>query len=205
MKKSTLLALVLGITMTSFAQINRGQFLIGGLINFQSTKNEYSNDPNYKLNTISISPNIGYFIIDKIAAGVRIDIRSYKSNSGVLEARETTTGIEPFLRYYFLPGSKKVNAFIDGSYVHDKTKTRYYSSSDYFFEMSRGYHFSAGPSIFLTNQIALEFTVGYEHIKSNDSGNAKVSTFSSGFGLQVHLGKIKNKAKLHNEPATKAG
>jgi len=195
MKKSTLLFLLLSFTATAFTQINKGQFLAGGNINFESIKYESSVNASYESTNFFISPDIGYFIINKMAGGLRIDFRSYNNKSENLDVHQVTTSISPFLRYYFLPLQKKVNAFIDISYIHDKMKWHSDSNPGYI-EKTKGYYFFGGPSIFLTDQIALEFTVGYKHTESDDFGNNKVNKFSSGVGLQIHFGKIKNKPKV---------
>jgi len=194
MKTIILLSFLLALTATAFTQISKGQFLIGGNINFESTKDENSVNGTHESTNYFISPNIGYFIINKMAIGLRIDFRSYNSKSQNLETHYINTSISPFLRYYFLPLQRKVNAFIDASYIHDKSKWSSDSNPAYFVK-TKGYYFSGGPSIFLTDQIALEFTLGYRHTKSDDFGDTRVNKFSSGFGLQIHFGKIKNKSK----------
>ena len=194
MKTFILLFLLVTIFTTAFTQIRKGQFLIGGALNFESTKIEYLNNPTQKLNNLLISPNIGYFVIDKMAGGLRIDFRSYNQYSENLVTHQTNTSISPFLRYYFLPLLKKVNAFIDFSYINTKTKFHIPSNPGYF-EKAKDYHISAGPAIFLTDQIALEFIIGYRHTKSDDYDKTETNIFNSGFGLQIHFGKIKNKSK----------
>lgn len=161
-------------------------------MNFESTKNE--NTVNYQSTNFFISPNIGYFIINKLPIGLRVDFRFYNSKSQNLETHLVNTSISPFLRYYFLPLQRKVNVFIDVSYIHDKSKWSSDSNPGYFVK-TRGYYFSGGPSIFLTDQIALEFTLGYKHTKSYDFGDIKETKFNSGLGLQIHLGKNKSKSK----------
>jgi hypothetical protein len=188
MKTATLLLLFLTITTPSFTQIKKGQFLIGGSINFESTKNENAINPTYTSNNFFFSPAIGYFMVDQLAGGLRLDFSLYDSKSDNVETHSTATTISPFLRYYLLPVSKKVNAFIDVSYLHNKKKF-----SPGYSEKAKGYYLSAGPSIFLTEQIALEFTLGYKHTNSDNFGNTEVDIFNSGFGLQIHLGKLKKK------------
>ena len=185
---------LLFITTTAFTQIKKGQYLLGGGINFESTKEEGSIYPTNKSNNFFISPAIGYFIVDKIAGGLRIDFGSYDSKSDNVETHLTTTTISPFLRYYLLPVPKKVNAFVDVSYLHNKTKWSSYSNPGYY-EKAKGYHITAGPSIFLTDQIALEFTLGYKHSKSDNVSKTKSNIINSGFGLQIHFGKNKNKPR----------
>jgi hypothetical protein len=126
-----------------------------------------------------------------MAGGIRLNLEFYDSKSDNIETHYTNTTISPFLRFYFLPAHKKVNAFIDVSYIHNKKKFNFSNPAHY--ETAKGYSISAGPSIFLTEQIALEFTVGYKHTLSDNFDNTKSTVINSGLGLQIHLGKNKNK------------
>lgn len=69
MKTFILFLLLLTITTTAFTQIKKGQYLLGGGFNFESTKDENSISPTNKSNNFFISPNIGYFLFDKMAGG----------------------------------------------------------------------------------------------------------------------------------------
>lgn len=194
MKKLTLLFLFFTITATAFTQIKKGQYLLGGSINFESIREEYSTTPGYTANNFFISPAIGYFIVDNMAGGLSLELDFYDTKSATVEIHNIITTISPFLRFYFLPAPKKVNAFIDVSYIHNKKKFSSFSNPAYY-ERAKGYSISAGPSIFLTRQVALEFTLGYKHTLSDNSDKTKSTVINSGFGLQIHLGKDKNKRK----------
>lgn len=174
----------------AFTQITRGQFLLGGSIRFESVKENYNLGDTYKETNFFLSPDIGYFFLNKMAGGVRIDFSSYKLNSSNVEWHKTTTAISPFVRYYFLPVAAKVNAFLDVGYLHSKSKWHSYSDPAYS-DKSKGFQVLVGPSIFLTDQIALEFALGYRHTKSDEWGSepTESATISSGLGLQIHLGK----------------
>lgn len=177
-----------------FTQIKKGQFLLGGSIHFESTKEQYSTIPANTTNNFFISPAIGYFIVDKIAGGLRLDLGFQGVKSDNHETHYTTTGISPFVRYYFLPVAKKVNVFVDVSYIHNRTKW-IYSTNPAYYQKAKGYSVSAGPSIFLTEQVALEFTLGYKHTRSDNFDKTKSSVINSGIGLQIHFGKNRNTTK----------
>ena len=185
MKKITLFFLLFTFA-AAFSQIKKGQYLLGGNISFESTKQQNDINSTFQSNDFDIAPNIGYFIVDKLAGGVRLNFRFYDSKSVDLHIHSTSTSISPFLRYYFLPVPKKINVLIDVSYINNKTKISSSLSSK-----ERGYYIFAGPSVFLTPIVALEFTFGYEHTLSEDFGNTESSVIKSGIGLQVHLGKNK--------------
>jgi hypothetical protein len=79
--------------------------------------------------------------------------------------------------------------------TYKKSKWSSDSNGGYFVK-AKGYYFYGGASIFLTNHIALEFTFGYRHTKSDDFGNTKENKLSSGVGIQIHLGNNKRKSKV---------
>jgi len=193
MKIFPLLFFCLLMAGKAFTQISRGQFLLGGSIRFESVKETYYLNDTYQSTDIFVSPAIGYFVLNKLAAGLRVDLSSYKLNISNVEQKSTIIVLRPFVRYYFLPVASKINAFLDAGYLLGKRKWEGFFSSPADTDKSKGFQVSAGPSIFLTEQIALEFTIGYRHTTSDNWGldPDKASTLSSGFGLQIHLGKKK--------------
>lgn len=194
MKTFTLFFLLFISTTTAFTQIKKGQYLLGGSANFESKKEEYSINPTYTTSNFIISPAFGYFIVDNMAGGLRLNLGFYNGKSDDLETHYITTTLSPFLRFYLLPALKKVNAFIDVSYIHNKTRFNTFSNQAHY-EKAKGYSISAGPAIFLTEQVALEFTLGYKHTLSDNFDNTKSAVINSGLGLQIHFGENKNKRK----------
>jgi hypothetical protein len=194
MKLFTLIFLFFIAFLNAASQVNKGEFLVGGNFNFNSSKYPGGGSPaNYKTTNFSVSPNIGYFIISKLAAGARINLALYHQTVGSVSSTNTNTSLSPFARYYFLPAAKMVNVFADVSYNHFKNKYKF-ESQPASSSTSHGYTISAGPSIFLNQHIALEFTVGYQYIKPNGYPDGKTTQINSGLGLQIHLGKIKSKS-----------
>ena len=184
MKQITLISLFLSLSSIGFSQINKGQFLLGGKIGFESLKNENVFHGGYKTNIFNVSPNVGYFLCDKLAAGIRLDFASTNAVTAI-DIRYNSTNLSPFVRYYFLPKVNKVNAFLEAGYIYQKTREKREFNDVY--TKADGYSVSAGPAIFLNKKIALEFIIGFTHTKGNDIGNTKENTFSSGLGLQIHL------------------
>jgi hypothetical protein len=193
MKFITLLFLTVIITITANSQITKGGFLIGGNIGFSSTKFKRPDISNAITNNFFISPGIGYFIIDKLAAGIRLNFTSSHEKAGTIDQSYTNTTLSPFARYYFLPVNKMVNAFINLSYNNSRTKFSNQSTPSTILKRYE-YTIAAGPSIFLNQQIALEFTAGYQWSSAKGRSNSKETQFNTGLGLQIHLGKIKTKA-----------
>ena len=194
MKVFTILFFFLAMSSKAFTQVLSGQFLLGGNIRFESVKENYYRDETYKSTNIFIAPAIGYFILDKLAGGVRVDLSSYKSNSTNVDTRQTEIAISPFVRYYFLPPASQVNVFLDAGYLRSNSKWKRLTDPAFSVtDKSKGFQVLAGPSLFLSDQIALEFMLGYRYTKSDESpaqmDATKSTSFSSGLGLQIHFGK----------------
>jgi hypothetical protein len=193
MKFFTLLSLSLILTNRSMSQINKGQFLVGGNISFESIKNDGEDVVNYKTTNFFVSPNIGYFIIPKLVGGLRLNIRSYKQKIPA-SYTQVSVSLSPFLRYYLLSQKQKFNVLVDAGYINVKTKTTIQNSPTYA-ERTRGYTISVGPSIFLNERVALEFLLGYKRTNVKNYEDNKNTTLNTGLGLQIHLGKLRTKPK----------
>jgi len=201
MKKLLLLTLVSTCALTTFSQIRKAQWLLGGNVSFSSSK--YGKDPDQfrsKTTTFEISPDIGYFIINKLAAGGRVSFSSSKTALYYTydeDYNSSSLGLSPFVRYYFLNTSKKINVFADGSYTYTTTKiknksTNPNSQASTTKTQANGFSFAAGPVFFLTPNTALELTLDYNYSKYK-SDTEPTNTFMAGIGLQIHLGKGKKK------------
>lgn len=84
---------------------------------------------------------------------------------------------------------------MDAAYLHLHEKSRFGQVTQPYYERSNGYSISAGPAFFVTDQVALEFTVGWKHTSKNDFDKTKTNMINTGFGLQIHLHKLKDKLK----------
>ena len=73
MKKVLLAAIVLMSAQAGFSQISKGQWLVGGTAGFASEKTG-----DFKTTTVNISPDAGYFFVDRLAAGLRVGFTSQK-------------------------------------------------------------------------------------------------------------------------------
>jgi hypothetical protein len=177
MKKTvfTLLMVIAGIT--SFAQIYKGQFMVGG--NGTLTSSKY-NGSDESTTLIQFNPNVGYFFINNFAGGLRLNLSSIKEEN---DDAFTEFAVSPFLRYYFLPATNKTNIFADVSYGVGSTGSNDKESFNQFSIM-------AGPAIFLTPNVALEFALGYTSQGGDAIGDERFNTFGLIMaGFQIHLGR----------------
>ncbi|RZM19502.1 MAG: hypothetical protein EOO88_37870 [Pedobacter sp.] len=133
--KQMLTFLLLLLSFTAIAQIKKGDKLVGvgiGAISYTSSdsKTTYSNTPTvYESEgssfSISLNPNLGWFIMDKLAVGAAVNVSFNTSKSESRNSASTTTSdnkstqpafyIGPFARYYFGTGTKGA-PFVQGNF-----------------------------------------------------------------------------------------
>ena len=202
MKKIILLILCLTITILSFSQLNKRNWLVGGSGSFYSYSETYIAPPPFsydaKYTSIDISASIGYFIMDKFAGGLRPTFSSFKGQStGVGGVVYGTTNsyklaIGPFIRYYFLPKEKPFNILTDISYQFGvnqflgalNEKGKYNTLS-----------IMGGSEFFFNSSVGLEILVGYVEKTASIENSPSAYTdkrkgFQTTIGFQIHLEKL---------------
>ena len=186
MKKVLLATLLLGSVSAVFSQanINKGDWMLGGSTGFTSQK--YGD---FKTTTFNLSPDAGYFFINNFAGGLRANISGSKSEAGTVESKTSGFEVAPFVRYYFLPASQKLNLFADASYGFGKTKDEGAFTTE---SQMTTVAIKAGPAIFLTPATALEIALGYQSMKIKDV-DARVNNFGVNIGFQIHIPGSKKK------------
>lgn len=178
MKKVLFAALLTIASQTMFAQIQKGQWLVGGNANFESGKTGDNDQSKYT--SFTFSPNAGYFFINNFAGGVRFSYDHTKFKQA--EDASSSLLFAPFVRYYFLPTANKVNLFADGSYGFGS-----YNDGDS--ESFNQFTISAGPAVFLSPNTALEFALQYASAGGDAyGGDDRANRFGLNVGFQIHLG-----------------
>jgi hypothetical protein len=180
--KKVLFATLLAVSASAaFAQsnINKGDWMVGGNASF-----DYQKDGDYKTTTIGLSPNVGYFFINNFAGGLRAGVASSTTKFGSAKETESAFHVSPFVRYYFLPSSQKVNIFADGSFGFGQAKTES-MGTEYKYNFTQ-FAITAGPAIFLTPATALEIGLGFNSSKIEDASD-RSNSFGVNVGFQIHL------------------
>lgn len=201
MKKRILLFIfVVSFIKPAFAQITKNNWLVGGIGIFNSTTyNSTSGAPGQQVTHLQLSPDIGYFLFDKFAIGLKLGFESWRYQSVGQNSltKNTTYSFGPFVRYYLLSIQKEFNLLIEGNYQHGIERgggssappgqPLQFSIIQY---NKNTFSIAGGPVIYFNSSVGLEFLIGYSSSKyAQYEGNN--NTVQVGIGLQIHLEKDK--------------
>lgn len=168
MKKFILLPILLLSVQLMHAQTEKGDWMIGGTLAFNTAK---------KSAVVNFDPQVGYFFVKNLVMGGQLTVDYAEQGSVHL----TTLGVGPFVRYYF--GESKARPFFTGdmNYLATRFKTETTTTNNNAF----GYFLGAGASFFINENVAVDGLLGYRHSKyKNEDGTGGLS-FRVGF--QVFL------------------
>lgn len=222
--KKLLFALVsVALSLSVFSQTKKGDKLVGvgiGSISYTNSdsKTTYSNTPTvYNSDgnsfSISINPNVAWFVNDNLAIGGGISVSFYSSKSNSSNTSSTTTSeskstqpsfyIGPLARYYF-GGSPKGMPFAQANFQigiyggKSESKTSTGSSSetttnpkgDWNAGLSFGYEHFITPNVGLYGSIGFNYgksKTTYEYRPSSGTGYDYTSEYSR-FYIPVNVG-----------------
>ncbi|HRP55068.1 hypothetical protein [Agriterribacter sp.] len=188
--KYLLLSFIFFIALgNAFAQINKGVWMVGGNGTFLSSKIKFENST-YAAGSdrvsVSVSAPIGYFFVDKFAAGLKPAYDKFKEEStGGGYSNENRYGLGPFARYYFLNKDNQFNILTDLGYQYGL----------YRFKPRRGHinTFFAGAGLtgFFNTSVGIEILAGYYFRKEivKESYTTTQKGFQMSIGFQFYLEK----------------
>ena len=184
-------------TIASMATANGG-WLLGGSAGFSSETQKDVIGSGKTTNTdFSFSPDLAYFIMDRLAIGAMITVSSNTakySNGATTTNKSSYYNIGPMVRYYIHNFSDNDALFGQGSVgfggysstPNSGTKT---TQTDFAWQLA------LGNSIFLNQHTALEFAVYYNstqwNLPSGQTGtkDKPMNTIGVSVGFQIHLNK----------------
>jgi hypothetical protein len=181
-----LIATISLFNLTANAQITKGNWMVGGSGSFSyaKTKPKNSNSSGTNINytdsgtySITLEPNIGYFIKDKLAVGLKLNLLNSFTEFNSLNLNDSYVSISPNFRYYFLNVDKVYNVFVEPSF-------NYYTNNS--LGNASGFGLKTGLAVFLNSSVALEPSLNYVY---NESSEFKRNNIFLGIGIQVHLEK----------------
>lgn len=193
------------------AQINKGNWLIGGVLSgyYEQSKIFFSSQiEESSTEDINLIGQVGFFPINKLAVGFNAQY-GVNRQKGILIPLGLGPGWDndftltnklwmagPFVRYYLLPASNKLNFYTQAAYQVGVSQEDFELSlvwgdgENGGFNDIRAFQASVAPVLMLNKNVSLELILAYSRIKQlNDFGNS--DRFTGGVGLQIHLGKPK--------------
>lgn len=197
MKQTFFLALSFVCTF-SYGQLTKKNWLVGGNGSLYSFNEDYtapSPAPNFtaKYTTIDVSATVGYFFLNKLSAGLRPYLSTYKGkvSGGGEGANDFKFAIGPFVRYYFLKEDKQYNLLADVSYQIGINQSKNGDNPKGKFNV---FSIMAGTELFFNSSVGLEILLGYKNqlVTFDNSPSAYSSNrkgFQTSIGFQFHLEK----------------
>ena len=196
--KKIIIGLITALAVTSsFAQFEKGRILAGGSVGFSThTYKVESNTTKIttgKSTSLSFNPKVGYFIIDKLALGVGLNIMTStdKDSRSSDKSTSSSVSIDPFVRYYLNPGIFFQGAFGVGSNNYKETNGNTTTTTKF---NATNWSISTGYAIFLNDYVAIEPSIGYQsYANKNKSSDFKLidSGLFINVGFQIYLGAKK--------------
>ena len=180
---------------TLTAQLTKGHWLVGGngaFDDYTMTNSSSTINSGITYTNIAISADIGYFVTDKLAFGLKPTFSSSKDRDGYSNIGSTGRAnlqkywLGLFGRYYLLDKKRPYNILIDASYQFGAL-VFFRKTQD---TKLRNFSLLVGPVIYLNSSVGIEFLMGYNHrinniytVESTDKGVQIV------IGLQINLKK----------------
>jgi outer membrane autotransporter protein len=192
MKKIIISFFLLAIVKSGFSQFEQGNILLSGQssFGFSSEKTKFDGNDVSKQTTFSLTPAVGYFFVDNLAAGLLLDVSSSKAESETsdAESKNSTFSVGPFVRYYL---QQKIFFQADlgfGSSKSEFSSGGSTSDSDYsVFSFGLG----AGYAAMISDRVAIEPMLRWGSLSEKADGADEpliTSGISIGVGVAVYLG-----------------
>lgn len=183
-------AMFMCIVLRSNGQLTQKTWLVGGNLSYKKSKSSGEDAVNSSSRVLTIAPGFGYFFIDKLAAGLRMDAifdrQKYPQPDGSSSSVVTNSlGVGPFVRYYFLSMEGRVNLLADGAFSYNTAHNKS-TGSDRSTYKAFNYSVLGGPVVFFNSSVALELLLGYSHSKIKDI-DSKGGSFQLKIGFQFYL------------------
>jgi opacity protein-like surface antigen len=174
-------------TATGGKGFANGDVFISGSVGFSS-----SSTGDFKSNSFNITPMVGFFVSDNIAIGGMIGYASSTQDEfdglDIFEVKENTFSVGAFGRYYTTPSSD-FSFFGELGIAYATSKQEVEGVDGESKTNGFGFALSPGVSYFISNNFALEASIGalsYTSAKPDADGAESTDTF----GLELNLTDI---------------
>jgi outer membrane protein len=198
--KKLLLAGAVALFGFSNAQMTKGDWVISGNtglgFNTQSSKmkaNGQSED-GPKISRFSVTPSVGYFVIDGLAVGIDLGFDSTTQKQDGSKVTISTFSVMPTATYYFNTGGKFF-PFIGAGIGYASTKTKYNIANAVYdpilfsgdaTEDGLAWKAKAGVTYMATQSLGINLGLGFDQYYTKDTYfNTEVKTTRSNFGVNL--------------------
>ncbi|GAA4176787.1 MULTISPECIES: porin family protein [Sphingobacterium] len=195
MKKVLLtLAAIAGLTIAANAQTEKGKIMVGGQVGFQTSKVK---DTDFKNNSFSINPTVGYFVSDNWAVGTGVGYDWSKNETNKDNSTKTDAfQVSPFVRKYTAEGPVRFFAQLSVPMAWGKTTVESNNVETKNKFERYGVELAPGLAYFPTSKIGIELKVrglyyNYNKDKTNDittnTFGLNVNSLAPTLGVQFHF------------------
>ncbi|WP_294308977.1 OmpW family outer membrane protein [uncultured Chryseobacterium sp.] len=195
--KKLLLAGAVALFGLSNAQMTKGDWVISGNTGFgfnnvtTKVKAEGQSADGPKVSTFSLTPSVGYFVIDKLAVGIDLGLTSATTKYEGTKSTTTSFSVMPTATYYFSNDSKFVpflGAGIGYASVKNKGEVNFMglSSSDETTTDGLAWRVKGGVTYMATQSLGINLGVSYDQFSNKETFmGTDVKTHVNTFGVNV--------------------
>ncbi|HFK5571968.1 porin family protein [Elizabethkingia anophelis] len=193
MKKNLLIGAFALLGFAASAQTEKGSWVVGGStsigFNNVSTKVKSGNTTfdGPKVNTFTIAPSAGYFVIDKLSVGLDLAYTNATTKYDGAKTTSNTFAILPTATYYFTDNTV-IKPYLGAGigYASNTEKEEYRGKSNEYTVDGFAWKVKGGFAYFFTSSIAADLGLSYSQFSNKDNGvRTNVNTFGVGVGLSV--------------------
>ncbi|CDN73780.1 OmpW family outer membrane protein [Elizabethkingia anophelis] len=193
MKKNLLIGAFALLGFAASAQTEKGSWVVGGStsigFNNVSTKVKSGNTTfdGPKVNTFTIAPSAGYFVIDKLSVGLDLAYTNATTKYDGAKTTSNTFAILPTATYYFTDNTV-IKPYLGAGigYASNTEKEEYRGKSNEYTVNGFAWKVKGGFAYFFTPSIAADLGLSYSQFSNKDNGvRTNVNTFGVGVGLSV--------------------
>jgi outer membrane protein len=198
--KKLLLAGAVALFGLSNAQMTKGDWVISGNtgLGFNATSSKIKangqSEDGPKISSFSVTPSVGYFVINGLAVGIDLGFNSTTTKQDGDKMTYSTFSVMPTGTYYFNTGGKFF-PFVGAGVGYASTKTKYSFSSSISdpllfsgdaTEDGLAWKAKAGVTFMATQSLGINLGVGFDQFYTKDTyNNIEVKTTRNNFGVNV--------------------
>lgn len=197
--KKLLLAGAVALFGLSNAQMTKGDWVFSGNtgLGFNSidtkTKVEGQTYDGAKVSTFSVTPSVGYFVIDKLAVGIDLGFTNLTTKEDGDKTTISSFSVMPTATYYFANSSKLVPFLGAGiGYASNKTKETFAGTSTEYTADGLAWKVKGGVTYMATQFLGINLGVSFDQFANKETYFATeykntVNTFGVNVGFSYFI------------------